>query len=758
MAVYISKRQALARFFISCAAAILAVLLMNRLFAGPRLGPHYDYLMSRRPPPPVSRELLLIDPYPFPGASGPGAEDHILEPSSAVTVLMTLAELDAAALIIQTPILGVSGGGPDTEDMIFRLNEEYALLGRNIRNLFDAIRVGSVAPEEADRYVGDLVSLAERGKDRLVSALARRDEAALARFEKASALFGHTGIPGDLRFQLIRAGETPAGQPASPSYSGARPDPDGKLRRIAPMLPAAEGNAEHVVYAVLKGETPAGGRYQRIGIEYTESGPALFYQEADQDGRVIPLDIRGAILIDPPREAFRRIPLSDFLRYEEADRELGRALEEAETLGLYGDLAPEAYPGSLYGYALFLRENLSGGPEERALWVDARARYFRALEAFFQGPGETGGAETREDISRNLEALRNRYASLTDLRKRLGDALSSSFCVLGAASRNGEPSDAEASLILANSILTGHAVIPGSGRYILFWSLAAAFFTALGICRMGPGASLGIGLCLTLLGTGIFSCGFILTSYWIDPAIPAAAAGTGVAASSLCALVLKGGAARRFRGAYGPHISPDYLKVLIRRGRPLPSEIRKAKTAIVAVRNPAPGRDPLEAAKAAAEFRKAVFGVFTKAGGTIVGYEGDLILAAFGSPLERGVLENPGIPYGGSAGEGRSPASKAAGFVFELLEGAGEIPWRFGIDAGECAFCCSAAAGYGAFGQAVVRSRILANLTSRYNARVLVTGAVAEKIDTIPFRKLDALVDQRRREKEAFYELLVKRG
>jgi class 3 adenylate cyclase len=765
MVVYISKKQSLARLLLSSAAAILAALVMNRLFAGPRLGPHYDYLMGYKPPPPVSRELLLIDTGG--GGTAPGSEDHILEPQAAIAVLMTLTEMDAAALIIQTPILGISGGGPDTEDMIFRLNEEYTLLDRNIRNLFDALRVGSIAPEDADRYVGDLVSLAERGKDRLVSALIRHDETALVQFEEALAVFGNAHIPGDLRFQLIRPGETPEERPVSPWYSKPRPDPDGKLRRIAPLLSAAEGNAEHVVYAALKGGVLAkpAGRYQSLGIEYTESGPALFYQEEEQDIRVIPLDIRGAILIDAPRGGeFRNIALSDFLRYEELDRDLRRSLGEAETLGLYRDLAPEAYPSALYDYALSLKETLSGRKGEKAAWIEARNRYFRALEVFFQGspginPQAGNAAEEPEDVSGTLAALRKGYASLTALRKRLEGTLPSSFCVLGAASRDGEPLEAEASLFFANSILTGHVIIPGSTRYILFWSLAAAFFIALCICRMGPGASLGIGLGMILLEGGIFSYSFILSSYWIDPLIPIAAAGVGLGTSLFCALTMKRGAARRLQRAYGPHVSPDYLKALIRGGGPLPQEIRKAKTAIVAVSNPAltAGLDPLKSAKAAAEFRNAVLGVFTKAGAVLVGYEGDLVLIAFGSPLERSALETMGISYGddGSTGEGRSPASKAVGFVSGLLEdGPERVPWRFGIDTGECAFSYSAAAGYGAFGQAAVRSRILAGLSPRYNAQVLVTRAVTEKIDTMPFRRLGSLVDQNNQEKEPFYQLL----
>jgi hypothetical protein len=800
-ALPVSKKKLLLRSLISFCAALAAGLLMNRLLSGPRLGVHYDYLLSLRPPPPVSREILIIDT----GTEGPvlSAEGNIVHPLAAAQVITALIEMDAGALVIQAPILGVSAAGGG-EELLLRLDEEYELLGRNIRNLFEAIRLGFIAPEEADRYVGDLISLTGRGKERLITALVRQDETGIRRFEDAAACFGGVTIPGDLRIRINRSagGGDPGEGTASPgtegesgtvfsagaeTYSRARPDPDGVLRRIAPALSGSGGETGHAVYAALKAVP---GKRQGFGIVYTEFGPALSYRlvpsslsggtdEAAE--RLIPLDSGGSLLIEKPGPgALRKIPLADLLAYEEADRDLRRMMGEAEELGIYRGLEPGAYPGALYDYALSLREELIGAGGDRGAWIDARRRYFWALDRFFADtPDEAGGV---------MAGLRARYIRLAELRIRLEEALASSFCILGSAPSSGEglpvnggnsaapgpakrrsggfgrmagihPSDTGASAILANSIITARAVVPGAERYIFFWSLGAALLLLILIRKTGPLLSLGIGFGFLLLTGTAFSLSFIFSAYWIDPLIPLAACAAEIAASVCCALFIRENTARQIRGAYGPHVSPEYLRALVRRRRPLPAETVLAESAMVAVKNlaPVPRRDPLAISAENARFRDRVFNRFTRAGGVLTGLEGDLVFVAFGSPLERSALLGIRLSPGESLPFGEGFTIKAAGFIFDLLQDSPETAsWRFGVDMGTCAFGYSPAAGYRASGYPVIRARILANLASRYNARALVTKAVSEKLD-MPMRKLDVLADQESGEKEMFYELLVKR-
>jgi hypothetical protein len=141
--------------------------------------------------------------------------------------------------------------------------------------------------------------------------------------------------------------------------------------------------------------------------------------------------------------------------------------------------------------------------------------------------------------------------------------------------------------------------------------------------------------------------------------------------------------------------------------------------------------------------------------------DGDLVLAAFGSPLERIALESvkagpryKGDPLDRSA---HNPAVRAAGVITNLVTGNREAaPCRFGVDIGDCAFSWSGLTGYTASGRPVVRARILSTLAPRYKVKTIISEPVSEGLRDIPARKLNSLAS--RNGKEFFYELLIKRA
>jgi hypothetical protein len=778
--VYITKKSAFLRFLTSFLFAAGVAALLYLLLDGPKLGPVYDFLLKLRPALPISRELLIID------SSVPAQEsgDGILEPGAAASLLYTMTELGGKTLIIQVPILGLSAGGTVGEDeILYRFDEEFSVFSRNIQNLFDAIRTGSVAPAESARFVGELVELSEKGKERLISALVRRDEGAVLNMEKAAAFFGHVRRPGDLQVQLIRAGE--GGRPGALAerneYSKAKADRDGVLRRIAPVMAspylsetaAGERTLEHIIYAALK------TRFRESTVEAGKYGPILvMIGGPDETGRIIPLDNNAAVLFEAPHkgEDFRRIGISDFLAYDEADRSLRRLLSEGEALGIFQTTQGENNPCILYDYALSIREEpasvFSNGEEEKKIaWVEARKRYFSSLDNFLNGPAEMTLvnryeeiiaseftdknpraeaellkiSEMRNSLMRIFASIRARQEEVVELREKLETALSLSFCILGSTQ------DAEASALLANSILTGRVIKPGINKYLFFGSLLAAFITCFFIRKRSPFSALCTGLLFCLLfGTGL-SLSFIFTGFWYDPLVPAASCATGVLVSVIWALIAKSRYSRRFRQAFGPYVSRPYLKSVIKAGKPVQSQIINARAAVVAVKN---ADSSVRYAKQVLSFQEKAADFFIKAGGVITGTEEDLVIVCFGSPLERIFLasQKEASPYENNINSNAAPAIRAVGLVSEIAQHPECASWHFGLDTGNCAFAWTALSGYIALGAPVQQAKIFSRIAGSYNTRIIVSGAILEAVE-LPLKKLDEL--KANNIKEPFYRLTV---
>ncbi|MCL2069843.1 MAG: hypothetical protein FWH19_02515 [Treponema sp.] len=773
------------------AAAIAALLCL--ILEGPRLGPHYDLLLGWRSSPPLSRELLIINS----SVSGQSLGDEILEPEAASSMLYTLTELGANTLIIQVPILGLSTGGTVSEaEIIHRFDEEFTILSRNIRNLFEGIRTGSVAPWDSVRYVGELVELSERGMERLVAALVRRDEEGVFSMERAAAFFGHVRRPGDLLVQLIRAGESGrSGVLAEQNeYSRARPDRDGVLRRIAPVITvpeltngtATERTLEHIVYGALK------PRFRTAAIDYvdpyeltnarlqalgmlplpvpTKPRQVLFALGGPGD-RVIPLDRSGAVLFElPPRgDDFRRINIADFLAYDEADRNYRRLLAEGEALGIFRNIDGENRPGFLYDYALVLRNE---NEEYRQAWVQYRNLYFASLEDFLYGPAEmhlimaneeliarnetAQLLEVRDALIRIFALLRAEYEELLQLRTRLEYALASSFCILG------NTVDAEASALLANSILTGRVIRPGEETHLFLAALLSTLLICLFIKSLNPAPALGVGILLVLLSAAVFSLSFILTGVWLDPMVPITAGIVAVICSFVWARIFARRYERQFRLAYGPAVSRSCLRSLIRSGKPLPSQVLTVRTAVVAIKNSDPRAQGNSDASTQAHlaFQKRVSDTFRRGGGTVTGSDADVLTVCFGSPLERESLagKKRSSPYENTIYAKSAPALAAVDLVSEIARRPEYKTWQFGLDIGNCSFAWTALSGYFSLGPAVQKAKVLSRLTSRYNSRIILSSAAREALPELAVKKLDVIKAKDNGAAEPFYRLAANVG
>jgi hypothetical protein len=700
---------------------------------------------------------------------------------------MTMAEMGASSLLIQTPVLGVSASADDREaELLDLFNREFDQLGRNIQNLFDGIRMGTIPPAETNRFVGVVLSLAEEGKQRLVDEAVHRTNAGTLELEQSKAVFPNTGIADDHSVALARQNAAPrTSRAAAPLlYSHAALDRDGQLRRIVPLETDDAPNYEHIVYNTLKNRfghaTPTQNPIGRFLI--MEKVPGL----PSSDDRAFTLDKNGAIVLKMPHkdQGFRRLSLVDLIEYERLDRALYKTLSESTDLGPYGNVSAEKYPSYLWERERELRNELNQTMNDslRFAWIDARNAYLDALELFFyQSSVEDNLEESFSSLLLNEELTeegqerlvtmhdnllaafqsgREVYNHFAEIRTRLEREIPRSFCILGAASI-----DTLASAALANTIITGSTVTPASMRYIFFWSLCAAFFCVLILRNLAPFPTILLGIVFIAAGMAGFSYSFIATSVWLDPFIPLCGMISGILVSTFCSLIMKRNLKRHFQVAYGPYVAKSHLGYLIGTGRPVPEDILSVRAAIIAIKNPA--LNPMEngqpakvSATAITKFRDEVRMIFLKTGAVIVGVNGDTVLAAFGSPVERvglHTMKNE-MPYDDDANPRgtHNPVKKAVGFLTELIDSNQEAGrWHYGLDYGECIFTWTDIAGYMAFGTPSYNARLLASQGCRHKVGVFVSKNCADKIDGALMRK-HALTATGSMAVE-FYELLTKK-
>jgi hypothetical protein len=656
--------------------------------------------------------------------------------------------MGASDLLIEAPVLG-SGTGriDDREDISRRINEEFSLMGRNVRSFFDAIRLGLINPAEARDYIDRLVNLSERGRGRLNAVIIRQEEAGAAQASRAATVFGRV-------FQAAEA----------PLYSRSRLDRDRVLRRIAPVT-----DTEHIIVHALK---------DRWIESETENGKAgnifviRFNQNDEEKEYRFRLDSDGNILIEKPEKdkGFRRMGLEYFRNYERTDRAMARLAEDAKTLGVYAETIPEEIPFILYEHAETLKEELLADHEyfynvivdKLAAWVDARVKYFNALDEFLYSPSEmilvnryeeliadeddedeaARLRNLRDELIRAFNAMREKHRELTDLRGVLSENINASFCILKPVSA-GEDDYRESSALLANALLTGRSITPGRSFYIMLWTLSASFVLLLCIYRLRPLPLLATGAGVSLACGAAFAAGFIVSGYWIDPFIPAASCMGGVFVLAAVKFCINYGRELRFKLVFGQTVNRPMLRKLLMIGSPKPNETVCVHAAVIAVRNMSLAgmedrKEPGETAKAAAEFREEFSYIFKEAGAQVLGYEGSTAFACFGSPLER-ICESGG----------HDPAQSAAHCVTAFLNKHGEdLPfsqWRFGVESGDCAFCWQEGI-YAVSGRALARARIYASLASHEGVKAVIGETAKEEAD-IPAKKLSVLAG------DSIYEL-----
>ena len=713
MPAHIPLKYSLLMLFGGLVCAAGMVFLLSFLLSGPNLGPHYDFLLNIKKPPVVSNEILIIN------------TDEFVEGSDFFLIFMTLTEMDASKLVMTGKVSPSTSPVMLTEAEIRRrFYDEYNLVGANIRSLFEGIRMGYVSPVQAPVYVESLVELTEQGRDRLLSALVERDENLI----RSVHVFGN----------YLEVGTEPLA------------DRDGIIRRIKLFDTGLDRiQSPNPVYLDLL------NRFVASQIEDTEQGQVIWLRGRDGNDLWLPLDKNGNV-ITPWNCNFSSIDIALFREYEEAEYSMRDALEAANELGIFSHNLPgqlELSPYFLGDYSFVLKEDLLKSPnnENRAAWRSARANYLKSLVDFFNNPAHMNQimeyerliADTdpfdenklselilkRDELMEVYSLLRNEYERFADLHYTLKNALMFSYCIMGPAPNT------RYSALVANVLMTGAHIRFAGSLYVIVWSIAVMAVVLIIVFLLRPLFLLIASVFFSVFSSAVFALIFVFYSFWIDPIIILGSSLTGTIFIFYCKCALLDYRARTFKIAYGAVVSKSLLQSLIARGKPRLTDVNVTYAAIIAIKETnLLGKEDREktqnAGQARSTFLSSVKKVLFNSGAVIVGFEGDTILASFGSPLEP-------YPYlatcktaedGSPLVKSYNPVDKAFALVTGLLEIENNT-WRFGLDAGECTFYWSPETGYSVNGRPAVRARLLVSKTSRFKVRVLISDTIRKKME-----------------------------
>ncbi|GHU39573.1 hypothetical protein FACS1894190_04910 [Spirochaetia bacterium] len=790
MALYLTKKSIFLRLFFSPLAAIAALVVCGYFLLTPpqALGAYFDFLLQKRPAKPISKEIVLL----VPGNSRLG--ENVIEASTAAQVIMTLTEMEAASLLIQVPVLGVSTGNSANDSELFlRFDEEFSIISGNVRNLFDGIKAGSVAPNDAGRMVNEVLALTDAAKERLLTQTVKRDEHLSAQMESIADVFGAVFFAGDSRFDVVRKSDGASSAPNKPYavvYANVRADADGRLRRAAPVLTISGAEQyEHIVFSALKlSFENCEVRQHRFGkdLVLTPHNGVPFRKKKIQ------LDNTGALVFTRSMEKsdFKQIRLDSFIEYGETDNMLYRLLSESAPLAKYGRFDIDTYPPFLYEKALAAQETLLNNDitnknekdEIKQNWISLRNDYFLMLGNFFDRAGTTrqnivfsfndliddenlseSGTQqlekVRDELLEKFDTAKELYERLSSLRQELEEELVRSFCILGSMPQQGTGAigNAKVSALLADSLLTGSAVQVVPVPFVLALSAVFILFSIVFLLRKEFLTSLLFCIIITFCLFCFFSYLFIITGFWIDPFIPAGSTACGAFVSAVCAFVIKRKFAQDVKKVYGSCVNSGHVRKIIGSGKPpllREGKVQIEKAVFLVIRNP--NLAALENRKDAEyfnellqKFRETVYVSFISKGACLAGCSSDSVTIVYGSPVERLVLS---LKQNAVIYNEKECIQKAVQNLTEILKDQNKTEsWDVGIDYGECAFSYTRAAGYTAAGSAVLRASLLSTLCRRFNAKILVSKNAGAHIDETRRRTAGAEGEG----KELFYELLI---
>ncbi|MCA1949325.1 MAG: hypothetical protein LDL24_02060 [Treponema sp.] len=716
-------------------------------------GPFYDRLMNLRGVIEAPRDLVVIDTK---------AQDAITA-EDASRILLVLSALESRLVLFQTNVvLPDERQSFSSQDRQRLVQKEFSRIQKNISSLFDGIRLGSIRPQDAERYVKDVNGLVEESKNRLLLTLAESSNMRELELEKYRALFNRVIHCDDLQWGAGKTGalEIWGGKAV---YSKAEKDADGVLRYLYPIKELPNKELVHAGFALLM---------DIMGDPQIEKNGTWLNIKTEKELYELPLDSKGRFYVQKP-EHYQVLSIEEFTAYLEQERKLYEALKEMERSGYFINLDALKYPTTLYEYAQSLEKEVLENPLPDTIrqWREARNDYYAAAGDFLTGSAEKtilqgydtllttetlqeGGKERitslKELASQAFSWSRNAYHDLFALHTRLESSLRDAYCIVGSVS-----GDANATVALLSTLLSRNYIYPGKPLYLYIATIIGLLLLLGATFIFSP--LYFVVFTIVIAGTALLVGGMLLIigGYWYAPLIPAIVfLGTGALYGIIQAAYVM--YVRRHQELALKHrMSPGAFKALLRSiplkqvsSVPTPDVIQEVEALILCVRHASfIGEEQpaamLEYAEALKQFRARTSELVKQKGGTMLWADGEVVFTAFGFPS---------LYYDKQTGI----AEKALGAVQSLLDAFLHEPVTLGMDFGKAAYYFDAIAGYSALGRVPVRARVLSGLAARYQRRMLVTDAALSFLRTgtrgeLRADKLDVLVDKQEGREIAFF-------
>ena len=696
------------RIVITIIAAMLTVILTPPASYQLVRGSLYKSLAHSRPAVDADPDIVLIEVKPE-AAYGTSSVFFWTD------FFLVLHEMDAKQVLLTPRDEARESSGflssDQKEHIQNRFDVEFGLINNNIATLFDAIRYGSVHPKDAARFVENLLSLTDKGKERLLDDTISSDARGTPLLQKARRVFGEENLGTtleDLGYSL-------------PSYKAAFAFAD----------------------------------YPR---EHEDTIP------------------------------FRRLPIELINTYIQLDEELYGFLTAMEEAGYFSYTPPEKYPTILYDHVQTLLLELLDTPREKAksAWLDSKARYEQSVIALLTGNAqsmlEKGVAtlltEERqdEDQVKRIQELRQGLAEAFSETRRVADELiavknllsrelNGATCIVGMAPdplrehKNvwSAPTAAETAAAQIQSIRSGrHSIIPTGWRHKFVFAIPGLLFAALLSILSLPFVFLTGFLAMFAIGAA-FSVIYIATGIFVHPiyaALVPAAAGT---TTLLVAWLLRFSYVRKVSPATGNRFPRPYKWVFRATEKPPAASLYSKFSVILAVRcrsdiNWSEDNHGKRRAALLNEFHSVAGKVIKRRGGFIVGSDGLIIFAGFGTPFDR-IASRVQSHLSIHVNNALLAASDLSGKASSSCRS-----WSFGMDAGECTFYFSSINGFSIEGSPAVYARVLSGLAARYKHHILVTADIMREAgDGWASKRLDNLVEKVSGGEKAFHALMSRK-